>query len=82
MSGNPRHSDHLDPIRDNRKKLKGNSSFIIRKKFKFIREMYLEKDGVWSVGYFVSSVGLNEEQVKRYIEWQNKKEKPQTTRLF
>ena len=69
-------------ISDAVKKLKGNSSMIIRKKFKFIREMYLEKDGVWSVGYFVSSVGLNEEQVKRYIEWQNKKEKPQTTRLF
>ena len=62
--------------------LKGASSMIIRKKFKFIREMYLEKDGIWSVGYFVSSVGLNEATVKQYIEWQNKKEKPQTSRLF
>ncbi len=61
---------------------KGASSLLIRKKFKFIREMYLEKDGIWSVGYFVSSVGLNEETVKKYIEWQSKKEKPQTTRLF
>lgn len=61
---------------------KGTSSLAIKKKFKFIREMYLEKDGIWSVGYFVSSVGLNEETVKKYIEWQNKKEKPQTSRLF
>jgi len=45
--------------------------------------MYLEKDGIWSVGYFVSSIGLNETQIKRYIEWQDKKERqPQTTRLF
>ena len=69
-------------IADAVQKLKGSSSLVIRKKFKFIRNIYLERDGIWSVGYFVSSVGLNEEQVKKYIEWQNKKEKPQTTRLF
>ena len=70
-------------IADAVRKLKGISSNALRKQFKFIREMYLEKDGIWSVGYFVSSIGLNEDQVKRYIEWQGKKEaKPQTTRLF
>ena len=62
--------------------LKSNSSFYLRKKFKFIKEMYLDKDGIWSVGYFVSSIGLNETQVKKYIAWQDKKEKPQTTKLF
>ncbi len=69
-------------ISDAVQKLKGASSMVIRKKFKFIREIYLEKDGIWGVGYFVSSVGLNEGQVKKYIEWQGKKEVPQTTRLF
>jgi len=69
-------------IADAVKVLKGNSSVHLRKKFKFIKAMYLEKDGIWSVGYFVSSVGLNEEQVKKYIQWQGKKEKPQTTKLF
>ncbi len=44
--------------------------------------MYLAKDGIWGVGYFVSPIGLDEETVKRYIEWQGKKEKPQTTKLF
>lgn len=63
-------------------KLKANSSQHLRKRFKFIREMYIDKDGIWSVGYFVSSVGLNEETVRKYIEWQTKKEKPQTSRLF
>ena len=63
-------------------KLKIESSKKLKKKFKFIREIYLEKDGIWGVGYFVSSVGLNEEQVKKYIEWQGKKEKPQKQRLF
>ena len=38
---------------------------------------------IWNVGYFVSSIGLNEGQIKRYIDWQDKKEsRPQTTRLF
>jgi putative transposase len=70
-------------IADAVQKLKSISSQAIRKEFKFIREMYLEKDGIWSVGYFVSSVGLNEVQIKRYIDWQDQKEsKPQTTRLF
>jgi putative transposase len=44
--------------------------------------MYLEKDGIWSVGYFVSSIGINEQRIKQYIQWQGKKEKPQTARLF
>src|SRR3989344_4976286 len=69
-------------IADAVRAFKAESSLHLRKTFKFIRNIYLEKDGIWSVGYFASSVGLNEEQVKKYIEWQNKKEKPQTTRLF
>jgi putative transposase len=69
-------------VADAVQRLKANSSVHIQKKFKFIREMYLEWDGIWSVGYFSSTNGLNETQVKKYIEWQGKKEKPQTTKLF
>jgi putative transposase len=70
-------------ISDAVQKLKSLSGFALRKEFKFIRELYLEKDGVWSVGYFVSSVGLNEAQIKKYIDWQDKKEsQPRTTKLF
>ena len=61
-------------------KLKANSSLVLRRRFKFIREMYLTKEGIWSVGYFVSSIGLNEKQIKKYIDWQDKKELPQTLR--
>ena len=63
-------------------RIKSNASKHLKSKFKFIERIYLEKDGIWSVGYFSSTVGLNEDQVRRYIEWQDKKEKPQTTRLF
>src|SRR3989344_9601625 len=63
-------------------KLKANASVHLRRTFKFIREMYLEKDGIWGVGYFSSTVGLNEQQIHKYIAWQSKFEKPQTISLF
>ena len=70
-------------IADAVQKLKGASSIAIQKRFKFIRDMYLEWDGIWSVGYFVSSIGLDEETIREYISWQGKREsKPQTTKLF
>ncbi len=62
--------------------LKSASSRYLRSKFKFIREIYLEKDGIWSVGYFSSTIGLDEDQVRRYIEWYGKKDVPKTARLF
>ena len=36
--------------------LKLNSSIRLKKKFKFIRDMYIEEDGIWSVGYFSSTI--------------------------
>ena len=63
-------------------KLKAVSSFYLRKRFKFIRERYLEKEGIWSVGYFVSSIGLNEAQIGKYIAWQGKQEVPQTIKAI
>ena len=59
--------------------LKGNSSIHLKKKFKFIREMYLD-GSIWSVGYFVSTIGLNETQIKKYIQYQGKKDFPKTQR--
>jgi putative transposase len=63
-------------------KLKSASSRFLRSKFKFIHEIYIEKDGIWSVGYFSSTIGVNEKQIKKYIEWQGKKEMSQSLRLF
>jgi putative transposase len=70
------------PVSDAVQKLKSHSSMHIKKKFRFIAEMYIEWDGIWSVGYFSSTNGLNEAQVRKYIDWQDRKEKPQTTKLF
>ena len=60
--------------------LKSISSAHLKKKFKFIKTMYLD-GGIWSVGYFSSTIGLNEEQIKKYITWQGQKDLPQKTTL-
>jgi len=52
-------------------KLKSNTSAELKKKFKFINQMCLKRHSVWSAGYFVSTVGLNENQIRKYIERQN-----------
>ena len=63
-------------------KLKSTSSRFLRDKFKFIRNIYIEKDGIWSVGYFSSTIGVNEATIRRYIEWQGKQDEPQDPKLF
>ena len=63
------------------KRLKWHSSLHLKKKFKFIKEMYIE-GSIWSVGYFSSTIGINEETIKKYIEYQGNKEVPQTLTLF
>jgi putative transposase len=51
-------------------KLKARTSIYLQDRFRFIRAMY--PDGsIWSTGYFVSTVGLNEENIKKYIARQN-----------
>lgn len=61
-------------------KIKIESSIRLKKKFKFIREAYVD-GGIWSVGYFVSTIGLNEQMIKHYIEYQGKQDKGKTLRL-
>jgi putative transposase len=60
--------------------LKQNSSRALRQRFPFIRRMYVERS-IWSVGYFSSTIGLNENQIRRYIEYQGNQEKPKQARL-
>ena len=60
-------------------RLKSESSAVLKQKFKFIRDMYLD-GSIWSVGYFVSTIGLNEEMIKKYIANQGKKDRGTTER--
>ena len=58
--------------------IKQNIAREMKQKFPFLKQVYWGSDGVWSDGYFVSTVGINEEVIKAYIESQGKKDTGQT----
>ena len=57
--------------------LKSNSSLDLKRKFPFLKKVYWGTDGVWSDGYFVSTVGVNEAIIRSYIEHQGKEDSGQ-----
>ena len=57
--------------------LKSNSSRDLKRKFPFLKKVYWGMDGVWSDGYFVSTVGVNEAIIRSYIEHQGKEDSGQ-----
>ena len=62
--------------------LKTNTSRNIKSKFPFLKKLYYGTDGMWSDGYFVSTVGVDETIIKRYIENQGEEDIGQTAGLF
>lgn len=61
---------------------KTNTSRGIKERFQFLKEVYWGQDGIWSDGYFVSTVGINESVIRKYIEEQGKEDAGQTGFLF
>ena len=62
-------------------RLKANASVVLKREFKFIDKMYLS-GSIWSVGYFSSTVGLNEHVIKKYVELQGRRDKPRAQKGF
>ncbi len=50
--------------------LKSQSASELRRKFKWLEKVYWKENIVWSPGYFVSSVGVDEDVIRRYVEHQ------------
>jgi putative transposase len=53
--------------------LKGKTALRIFDKFPQLRKRYWTKH-FWSPGYCVSTIGLDEEQICKYVRWQQKKD--------
>ncbi len=51
-------------------RLKSQSASRLRKAFPWLAKVYWDENIVWSPGYFVSSVGVDEETIKKYVEHQ------------
>lgn len=54
--------------------MKGRSAHVMRRKFPFLNKVYYGADGIWSDGYFVSTIGADEETIRRYIEYQGRED--------
>jgi putative transposase len=57
--------------------IKQNTAKELKKKFSFIKDTYWGTESVWSGGYFVSTVGINETMIKQYIKQQGEKDSGQ-----
>ena len=50
--------------------LKSQSASRLRDHFSWLSKVYWNENIVWSPGYFVSSVGVDEKTIKQYVEHQ------------
>ena len=62
--------------------IKKNTSRSLSRKFAFLKKVYWDRKGIWGKGYFVSTVGINEEVIRRYVESQEEEETGQAKLEF
>ena len=54
--------------------IKKNTSRSLKKKFAFLKKVYWDNEGIWGKGYFVSTVGRDEEVIRNYIRHQEQED--------
>ena len=57
--------------------IKNQSAKKIRAKFPYLAKVYRGQAGIWSRGYCISSIGLNEKEILRYVGYQEKEDRGQ-----
>ena len=62
--------------------IKSQSANALTAKFPFLKKVYFSREGIWSRGYCVSSIGLNEKEILAYVEHQEKEDKGQLQLTF
>ena len=55
-------------------RIKGQTASRLRKKLSWLRRVYWAENVVWSPGYFVSTVGVEEEKIIAYVKWQERQD--------
>ncbi len=61
---------------------KAKTGLAMRKKFPFLDKVYWGTGGIWSVGYFVSTVGITEEVIRKYVKMQGQEDSGQAKLEF
>lgn len=62
--------------------MKKNTSRRLRQKFRFWDKVYWDRGRIWSTGYVVSTVGITEEIIRRYVARQGKEDAGQAQLEF
>ena len=57
--------------------IKGLTASRLRKRFSWLKKLYTKENIVWSPGYFVSSVGIDEGKILKYVKWQGSQDSGQ-----
>ncbi len=60
--------------------LKGKTAIKILRSYPDLRKRVYWGNHFWSRGYFVNTVGLNEDLIRRYVKYQEKEERDQENR--
>lgn len=64
------------------KMIKAHTGTAMRKRFPFLDKVYWGINGIWSIGYFVSTVGINEKTIRRYVQKQGEEDSGQAKLEF
>ena len=57
--------------------LKSRSAKVVRSKFEWLNKVYYGINSLWSKGYFVSTVGINDEVIRKYVRYQQRQDSGQ-----
>ena len=62
--------------------IKKNTSRSLSRKFTFLEKVYWDQKGIWGKRYFVLTIGINEEVIRKYVQSQAKEETGQAKLEF
>ena len=62
--------------------IKSQSAKVVRKEIQWLDKLYYDTPSLWSVGYFISSLGLDEEMIRKYVKYQQKQDSGQAKLEF
>jgi putative transposase len=57
--------------------IKSISGRLMKQRYDYLKKAYYGSDGIWSDGYFVATVGVNEHVIRKYIEKQGQEDSGQ-----
>jgi putative transposase len=58
-------------------RIKGITASRLRKRYEWLKRPYWKENIVWSEGYFVSTVGIDEDKILKYVKWQGRQDSGQ-----